>query len=109
MLPKMASQRPEIKPKSKVAYIVSAFPMLTETFILNEILAMEQLGVAIEIYPLRSKREGVNHSEIGRLMKCTRYLPFLSIPVLFANWLFFSRRPLAYLKTLAEVFKGTFP
>ena len=36
----------------KVAYLMSRFPKLTETFILYEMLAVEQQGVQIALYPL---------------------------------------------------------
>ena len=39
------TREPPIRvPATKVAYIMVAFPALTETFIFDEILAMEQLG-----------------------------------------------------------------
>ena len=37
----------------KIAYIVKTFPKLSETFILNEILGLEKLGMEIEIFSLR--------------------------------------------------------
>lgn len=93
---------------AKVAYIVSAFPMLTETFILYEILAMEQLGLTIEVYPLLRKRDRVHHTEIDRLIKRTHYARFLSLPILSANWYFIRRSPSVYFKVWSEVLKGTF-
>ena len=47
-----------------VAYIVSRFPKLTETFVLYEITEMERLGVTVEIYPLQRGREHVVHSQV---------------------------------------------
>jgi glycosyltransferase involved in cell wall biosynthesis len=92
----------------KIAFIVSAFPMLYETFILNEIIAMEQLNLDIEIYPLLRKRDPVDYPQIDRLIKRTHYQPFLSGPVLYASWYFIRRYPLEYFRVLFEVLKGTF-
>ena len=39
--------------KLKVAYIMSRFPKLTETFVLFEMVAVERQGVQIELYPLQ--------------------------------------------------------
>ncbi|MEW6404341.1 MAG: glycosyltransferase, partial [Chloroflexota bacterium] len=93
---------------AKVAYIVSRFPKLTETFILYEILEMEKLGVTIEIYPLRRGRERVVQTEANRLVGRAHFQPFLSLGVIRAQWHFIRHRPLAYFKVLAEVLRGTF-
>ena len=44
----------------KVAYVMSRFPELTETFILYEILAMERQGIRVEVYPLLRAGNGSN-------------------------------------------------
>lgn len=93
---------------AKVAYIMSGFPTIRETFILYEILAMEQLGVAVEIYPLLRRRDRVIHAEAGRLVERVHYHPFLSWPILRAQWHFIRDHPLAYLKVLVEVLSSTF-
>ena len=38
---------------ARVACIMSRFPKVSETFVLYEVLAMEQLELSIELYPLR--------------------------------------------------------
>src|SRR3954452_12294917 len=43
-------------PPVKVAYVMSRFPRLTETFILYEILALRRAGCAVEVYPLMRER-----------------------------------------------------
>ena len=37
----------------RVAYLVKTFPRLSETFILNEILGVEELGLELSIFSLR--------------------------------------------------------
>jgi len=91
-----------------VAYIMSRFPRLTETFILYEILSLEALGVDVELYPLLKARPRVVHPEAARLARRAHYQPFLSLRILAAHWYFIRRRPLAYFKVLAEVLAGTF-
>jgi colanic acid/amylovoran biosynthesis glycosyltransferase len=93
---------------SKIAYIMSFFPKLTETFILFEILDMEEFGVTVEIYPLRRGRESVTHAEVDELMARAHYHPFLSLPILRSQWYYLRRCPKAYFTVLAEVLKGTF-
>jgi colanic acid/amylovoran biosynthesis glycosyltransferase len=91
----------------KIAYIVSGFPNIYETFILYDILTMEKLGVAVELYPLRRQYPQVIHPEAERWTKLAHYHPFLSLAVLRAQGHFIRRNPLGYLRLLAEVCQGT--
>jgi colanic acid/amylovoran biosynthesis glycosyltransferase len=91
----------------KIAYIVSGFPNIYETFILYDILTMEKFGVAVELYPLRRQYPQVIHPEAARWTKLAHYHPFLSLAVLRAQWHFIRRNPLGYLKLFAEVCQGT--
>jgi len=92
----------------KVAYIMSAFPALTETFILYEILAMQKLGIAIQLYPLRRLKEDVVHPEVAQISGQVHHRPFISPAIVRAQLHFVGQRPLAYFKVLFEVLKGTF-
>ena len=40
------------KPKPKFAYMMSRFPKISETFVLYEILAIMEMGLQVEVYPL---------------------------------------------------------
>lgn len=92
----------------KVAYIMSRFPKLTETFILYEILALEQDGACVEIYPLLRERQSVTHPEAERLVCQAHFQPFFSFAILYAQWHFLHRAPVQYLKLWWEVLRGTF-
>ncbi|HMQ29824.1 MAG TPA: hypothetical protein PKD53_03810, partial [Chloroflexaceae bacterium] len=96
---------PERRPR--VAYLMSRFPKLTETFILYEILAMEQLGVAVDVYPLLREPEPVMHPEAAAVVRRARFQPFLSWPILRANLGFALRKPRRYFGTLWDVLRGT--
>ncbi|MGH7457228.1 MAG: colanic acid biosynthesis glycosyltransferase WcaL, partial [bacterium] len=93
---------------TKVAYIMSRFPKITETFILYEMLEQERLGMLIEIYPLLREHQPVIHPEVEALVKRAHFHPFCSMPILRANWHFIRHRPAAYFKMLVEVLRGTF-
>ncbi|HYY73148.1 MAG TPA: glycosyltransferase [Candidatus Bathyarchaeia archaeon] len=45
--------------KPRVAYVVSAWPRLSETFILNEVISMERLGVRLRIFTLKEAEDKV--------------------------------------------------
>ncbi|HQA68026.1 MAG TPA: hypothetical protein PK801_06870, partial [Aggregatilineales bacterium] len=48
---------------------MSRFPKLTETFILYEILALEEQGVEVELYPLMRARNSRIHPEGASIWK----------------------------------------
>jgi len=81
--------------------------MVTETFVLYELEAMEQLGVTVELYSLLREHPKVVHPEARKWVRRARYLPFLSTPILRAHWHFIRHDPLRYFRTLAEVLRGT--
>lgn len=93
---------------AKVAYIMSRFPKLTETFILYEILAIRKLGLEVEIYPLLRERQPVAHKEALELAEEAHFEPFFSVEILQAQWRFMRCCPAKYFGVLFEVFGGTF-
>lgn len=94
--------------KPAVAYVMSRFPKLSETFILTEILALERRGVCVELYPLLRERARSSHPEAERLAAGAHYVPFLSPAVLASQAYWLRRRPRPYLTALRDVARGTF-
>ncbi|EMI16421.1 glycosyl transferase, group 1 family protein [Rhodopirellula maiorica SM1] len=119
-------------PLCKVAYVMSRFPKLTETFVLFEILAVQQQQVQVEIFPLigkfssgkevagvglwRKVREhlksaaqpAVMHAEAQPCVEKARYMPFFNGAILMANLVMLVRRPLRYLSTVAMIVRDNF-
>ena len=91
----------------RVAYVMSRFPKLSETFVLNEILALEALGAPVEIFPLLRERQPVSHPEALRLSERAHFHPFVSAPILRAQAHVLRRQPAAWIGALAEVLRGT--
>lgn len=96
-----------MRTEPRIAYIMSRFPKITETFILYEILALEGRGVPVDVHPLLREREAVIHPEAARLMERIRFHPFLSWEIVAANMSWLVTRPSAYLGVLVEVLGGT--
>ncbi|UCE03528.1 MAG: glycosyltransferase family 4 protein [Candidatus Latescibacterota bacterium] len=94
-------------PNGRIAYIMSRFPKITETFILYEILALEAQGVAVEVFPLLRERQRLTHPEAAAVVERAHYQRFLSWKILFAHLWFLLRTPRLYLATLFEVLRGT--
>ena len=84
-----------------MGYIVSRYPLLSETFILREMWELERQGWRLRLYPLRRVRGGVRHGRVAALRA----------PVWVAPWCpggaharRLWRQPRVYLRTLAAVF-----
>ncbi|HXY94510.1 MAG TPA: glycosyltransferase family 4 protein [Acidimicrobiia bacterium] len=57
----------------RVAYFVSRFPKVTETFILREMLELQRLGDHVELYSLIHEHEPLRHHEAAELERRARY------------------------------------
>lgn len=90
----------------KLAYIMSRFPKLTETFVLNEILAMEKLGLSVDVYPLRREHTTVMHPAAVSVVNRARFTPWISFAMLWANLYFLRRHTKTYLSTLWTLFRA---
>ncbi len=93
--------------RPRVAYIMSRFPKLTETFILYEMLALERHGVQVELYPLLRERATLMHAEAASLVERAHFQPLVSWPILRAHFHFLRRKPRAYLGALWTLLRAT--
>lgn len=91
---------------SHIAYLVSRFPKVSETFILYEILELEALGTDVEIFSLIRQQEDVQHPEATSLVERAHYTVLISWPVVAAQWYWLLHKPLTYLKTWWKVIWG---
>lgn len=91
----------------KVAYIMSRFPKITETFVLFEMLELQKLGFEVEVYPLLRERESVEHREARALVERAHYHPFCSMRILRAHLHFLWHSPVNYLSTVVRALAHT--
>ena len=59
---------------SRVGYVLKKFPRLSETFILTELLALEELGTPLVVYSLRPPDDPRFHAELSKLRAEIRYV-----------------------------------
>src|SRR5690606_37271853 len=59
----------------RIAITVKGYPRLSETFIAQEILALEERGLALEIWSLRHPTERSVHPMNGKIRAQVTYLP----------------------------------
>lgn len=95
--------------RQRVAYLVKTFPRLSETFILNEILGVEEFGLELAIFSLRKlppEAEPV-HPDVAKVKGPIRYIPSLVRPLwppgllqlLFAHLALLFAAPRRYFET----------
>ncbi|MBC8160024.1 MAG: glycosyltransferase [Roseiflexaceae bacterium] len=90
----------------KIAYLMSRFPKISETFILYEILELQRLGMQVEIFPLLRETAPVMHSEARALVERAHYTNILTKEVLQAQRYWLRRQPAAYLHAWVQAIRG---
>jgi colanic acid/amylovoran biosynthesis glycosyltransferase len=90
----------------RIAYIVSKFPKISETFILHEILFMRRHGVEIDIFPLVYMPQGVMHPEAKTLMDRVHAISLHSSALIMAQLYWLWRRPFTYCRIWIEALAG---
>src|SRR5258707_7169233 len=72
-----------VSKRMRVAYLVKTFPRLSETFILNEILGVEELGLELEIFSLRRLPPASEpvHPDMAKVKAPVRYVPSFIRPL----------------------------
>src|SRR5215469_3666034 len=94
----------ELSHQGTIAYIVKAWPRLSETFILNEIISLEQRGVPIHIFSVREPDNGPSHNKVAQVRAKVTYLalrPHWKQAVA-ANLRLLWRQPGRYLRVLFQ-------
>lgn len=65
----------------RVGYVLKMYPRFSETFILNEILALEELGAQLDVFSLRAPADGRFHERLADVDAPVTYLPHRLRPV----------------------------
>lgn len=101
------AERPGSGSPVRIAYVMSRFPKLTETFVLDEMIAVERHGAEVELFPLLRESTAHVHAEALPWIPRAHYLPFLSPAILASNIAMLVGRPRRYLGALAAMLRGT--
>lgn len=87
----------------KVAYLLRSFPRLSQTFILHEILALEELGVSLQLFAMTNPHEAVVQAQVAAVQAQVAYLeteePAPWLDIVQDHLGCFVRRPWRYLQT----------
>lgn len=91
--------------RRNIAYIVKAWPRLSETFVLNEIISLEQRGLPIRIFAVREPDPGPSHSKVSQVrakVTCLALRPHWKQAAA-ANLRLLRRQPGRYLRVFFHV------
>lgn len=89
-----------------IAYVLSRFPKVTETFVLYEILEIQRLGSRVEVFSLMQERDGVRHPEAESLAGRACYPRRDLAGVLRAQARWLRGDPRRYLRAWAQAVRG---
>src|SRR5688572_20410418 len=64
----------ESSSNKQIGYLLRSYPRLSQTFILNEILALEKIGVSIQIFALTDPHEKVVQLQVDQVQAPVHYL-----------------------------------
>lgn len=64
-----------MKKKATLGYVLKGYPRISETFISNEILILEQLGFKMHLFSMRHPREKFCHPSVEKIQAEVTYLP----------------------------------
>jgi glycosyltransferase involved in cell wall biosynthesis len=89
--------------------MMSRFPKLTETFILQELLAMDRAGVRVELYPLLRQRGESVQPAAQRWVDRAHFFPFISPAIIASQWHYLRdpRLRRRYIRALVDMISGT--
>jgi glycosyltransferase involved in cell wall biosynthesis len=89
----------------RIAYVMSRFPKITETFILREMVELDRLGWQVEPFALVREREQVAHPGVETYLDRTRFAAGRRRQLLRANLDALLHRPATYIRLLARTFR----
>jgi glycosyltransferase involved in cell wall biosynthesis len=92
--------------KVDLIVVVNGFPRLSETFVLQELIEFERLGLRLHVIAMRRPDEAVEQEAVRALSADVEYLPELSgnaerLAIRIAHGALLLRRPVGYLHGLA--------
>jgi glycosyltransferase involved in cell wall biosynthesis len=93
-----------ISKRKTLGMVLKGYPLISETFISNEIKLLEDMGFDVHIYSMRAPRESFSHAAIKEIKAKVTYLPssmIFGLPAfLWYNFRLFCRAPKRYLSCL---------
>jgi glycosyltransferase involved in cell wall biosynthesis len=58
----------------RIGYILRSYPRLSQTFVVNEILSLEQLGLDLQLFAITNPRESIVQAQVAQVRAPVEYL-----------------------------------
>jgi len=100
-------ETPRPRVRSPIAVLLSRFPLITETFILREVIELERQGQGVVLVPMIRESPGVIHEEAKAWIPRALYTPWVSPEIVAANVRALVAKPGTYLALLGWIVRGT--
>ncbi len=84
--------------KRQVAYVVSRFPSVTETFVLNEMIELGRLGMNAKVFSFIQDLSLLRQPGVEPFIEDATHVPLKSLDCLRAQCYWLTKRPIRYLK-----------
>lgn len=101
----MGIEKPTKNLNIKIAYMMSRFPKITETFILYEMVSLEEQGASISVYPLMREKTAVMHAEAVPYVERAHFTGMFSFAFLSSHFYYLVRKPKTYFRTMFDLFR----
>jgi len=97
---------PQLRRGQAVGYVVTTWPSLSQTFVLNEVIGLEERGVELRIFSVKDPKDEPVHAKIANVQAPAVYLALHGryLRIFWSNLRIASRRPGRYLRALAHAF-----
>jgi glycosyltransferase involved in cell wall biosynthesis len=89
-----------------IAYLMSRFPTVSETFVLYEMLELERNGLRVEVFPLIFERTSIVHPGAEPLIRRAQRARPRFVEAIRAQFYWLRRRPRAYLRAWCKALAG---
>jgi glycosyltransferase involved in cell wall biosynthesis len=86
----------------RFAVIVSRFPKLTETFVLQELIGLEERGLELELFAITQESAEELQPAAQSLDDRANYIAIVSIETVLAQLYWLTHKPVPYLRTWAR-------
>ena len=98
---------PRLNQNRTVGYVVSAWPRLSETFILNEVIAVERSGLQLRIFSVKDPKDEPVHAKVAQVRARVTSLSMQHNrkAILQAGFGLFLRRPVGCSRTILQAMR----
>jgi glycosyltransferase involved in cell wall biosynthesis len=90
--------------RTPLAYVVSQFPKLSESFVLREVVELKRQAVPLTVLTLKHPAEKVRHGDAPEVLPTVVDRPFFALSTILAALAFIRRHPLRTVRAFGHLY-----